>query len=593
MYKKSGDGTIERKKSNFGIFKLELLSVLLLIIISVAPIGLFPSNHYLSAVTDSDVSDEAYYFEDESEYDIDIEAGGLEDDGDDPAGSYVVDTLLLDDSASTDENSYVTVNVLANDGAYFGQNASITIDSVSSPSFGSVIINSDNNITYRPSQLRLPGESVASDTFFYTASYDNGTLQYTATVSIVIQQANDRPLVVDSEYTVANDQEFWFYLKAYDEDDDTLTFFLASFEGSGEYTLDPISGLVTYLQYQGETGEDFLVYGVRDEDSTSSLATVSITTVEGDTILISEQEGAEVGSGSGEYDEGDNEDANDLSYDYYDDHFSDDEEEEEEEQPSDDDPSDSTGTDDDDSPSSNSTGTSNNQVPIANAGINLEVLNGEQVELNGSGSYDPDGDEITYAWSQTSGSPVTLVDPEAANPTFVAPEPISPDVFLAFQLVVSDGNSTSQPSSVVVLVVAPDSGPDCTDVLTIVDTTASGYESQHQPANAIDGDLDTRWSENGTGSWIKVDLASQRDICSVDIAWYNGTTRSNDFIIEVSDDGTNFAEVYSDMSGGNTDLAESYTFSDIVAATHLRITVNGNTQNDNASIIEIVIKGQV
>jgi len=232
-------------------------------------------------------------------------------------------------------------------------------------------------------------------------------------------------------------------------------------------------------------------------------------------------------------------------------------------------------------------------VPIAAAGSNLEVLNGERVELNGSGSYDPDGDAITYAWSQISGSPVALLDPETAHPTFEAPEQISSDLTLTFELVVSDGNSTSQPSAIIVLVVAPDSGPVCIEMLPITDTSASGSESQNLTVNVVDGDPDTKWWETGIGSWIEVELATQMDICGVDISWYNGSSRSSNFTISVSDDGTNFTGVYSDMSSGTTDSAESYIFSDVIAATYVRIAVNGNTQNDNASITEIVIKGRV
>ena len=40
--------------------------------------------------------------------------------------------------------------------------------------------------------------------------------------------------------------------------------------------------------------------------------------------------------------------------------------------------------------------------PIANAGPDQQVITGSQVSLNGSGSYDPGGDAITYLWSLSS-----------------------------------------------------------------------------------------------------------------------------------------------------------------------------------------------
>ena len=506
-----------------------------------------------------------------------------------------MEPLLLDDGASTDENSDLTINILANDRAFFGHNGSIVTDSVSSPSYGSVIINSDNTITYHPSQLRLPGDTVVSDTFFYTASYDSGALQYTATVTINIQQTNDEPLVVDSEHIISNEQEFSFHLKAYDEDDDTLTFFVASFEGTGEYTLDPVTGIVTYLQYQDYTGQDFLVYGVRDEDSTSALARVSIITVEGNSISIIEQEEE---ADSSDYDEADGEEANDLSYDYYDDHYSDDEEEEEEQQSSDDTNS------DDESPESpgtgndaNANGTSSNQVPIADAGSNLEVLNGTQVMLDGSGSYDPDGDEITYTWSQAYGTPVTLLDSDGAHPTFAAPDQLTVDIILSFELVVSDGNLTSLPSPVTVAVLAETevdseegAGSACTDAVPITDISASGFEASHPQSHAIDSNLTTQWSQDGIGSWITADMGEEMNICGIDIVWYQGDNRTNNFTVAVSADGTSYSDVYDGESSGTTSSGEIYDFENVTAR-YVRITVNGNTENDNASITEILVIG--
>ena len=57
------------------------------------------------------------------------------------------------------------------------------------------------------------------------------------------------------------------------------------------------------------------------------------------------------------------------------------------------------------------------------------------------------------------------------------------------------------------------------------------------PSNGIDNNPDTRWSNLGQGSWIQLDLGSKANICSVDIAWYHGDARQNNFVISVSDDG--------------------------------------------------------
>jgi len=84
-----------------------------------------------------------------------------------------------------------------------------------------------------------------------------------------------------------------------------------------------------------------------------------------------------------------------------------------------------------------------NQAPIANAGPDQAVTPGELVTLNGSGSYDPDGDTpITYQWTQTLGTTVTLSSATSSTPTFTSPA--SPGK-LTFRLVVTD--SEGLPSS--------------------------------------------------------------------------------------------------------------------------------------------------
>jgi hypothetical protein len=67
------------------------------------------------------------------------------------------------------------------------------------------------------------------------------------------------------------------------------------------------------------------------------------------------------------------------------------------------------------------------------------------VTLDGSASIDPDGDPISYRWTQVSGSPVALSDPTSAEPTFQAPAvPTQPgSEVLGFQLVVNDGHAAS------------------------------------------------------------------------------------------------------------------------------------------------------
>src|SRR6266436_5082802 len=93
------------------------------------------------------------------------------------------------------------------------------------------------------------------------------------------------------------------------------------------------------------------------------------------------------------------------------------------------------------------------------------------------------------------------------------------------------------------------------------------------------------------GSWIQAYLGSAINICSVDIAWFNGNLRQNNFVISVSNDGTTFRNVFTGKSSGATLSFETYTLPGGTTGKYVRVTVNGNTQNNLASITELSVNG--
>jgi choice-of-anchor B domain-containing protein len=104
-------------------------------------------------------------------------------------------------------------------------------------------------------------------------------------------------------------------------------------------------------------------------------------------------------------------------------------------------------------------GTGVNSAPNAVAGANQTVQGGARVTLNGSGSNDPDGDTLTYQWSQTLGTTVTLDGADTATASFTAPT-VTSDVMLRFSLEVTDSQGLNSTSSVTVTVRAPGSSSD-------------------------------------------------------------------------------------------------------------------------------------
>ena len=121
--------------------------------------------------------------------------------------------------------------------------------------------------------------------------------------------------------------------------------------------------------------------------------------------------------------------------------------------------------------------------------------------------------------------------------------------------------------------------------------TAIGHDGIHAPANVIDNNLGTRWSHFGSGSWIQLDLGEVKVVCSVDIAWYRGTSRQNNFVISGSSDGSTFRDVFIGKSTGRTLSYERYSFAEPIAPRYIRITIKGNTENNAADITEINVNG--
>ena len=85
--------------------------------------------------------------------------------------------------------------------------------------------------------------------------------------------------------------------------------------------------------------------------------------------------------------------------------------------------------------------------PIADAGYNQTVNEGDIVTLNGSYSYDPNGKALTYLWTAPDG--ISISSTTDVNPKFIMPS-IEGKKYYIFTLVVSDGIIESEPDQVVI-----------------------------------------------------------------------------------------------------------------------------------------------
>jgi hypothetical protein len=109
-----------------------------------------------------------------------------------------------------------------------------------------------------------------------------------------------------------------------------------------------------------------------------------------------------------------------------------------------------------------------NQAPIANAGSDQTVDEGDTVTLDGSNSYDSDDGIASYLWAHIIGPSVTLSDPAAITPTFTAPDVDLDGESLTFELTVTDNGGLQSTDTCIVNVtwvnIPPiaNAGPDQT-----------------------------------------------------------------------------------------------------------------------------------
>lgn len=93
-----------------------------------------------------------------------------------------------------------------------------------------------------------------------------------------------------------------------------------------------------------------------------------------------------------------------------------------------------------------------NSVPVADAGDDITACacidSIAEVKLDGSDSYDEDGDELTYLWSW-------IVDSNEITATGVDPNVLLPIGEHTIELIVNDGLVDSEPNAVIITVIAP------------------------------------------------------------------------------------------------------------------------------------------
>ena len=215
-----------------------------------------------------------------------------------------------------------------------------------------------------------------------------------------------------------------------------------------------------------------------------------------------------------------------------------------------------------------------NSAPVAEAGRDQAINVGQAVRLDGAGSFDFDGDALSYAWTlvfRPAGSAATLDDLTVVQPSFVADVAGDYEV----EITVDDGALTSALDSVTLSTtnVAPvaDAGLDQSAVVgQVIQLDASRADDAEGDELALDWALVRR--PQGSGAKISTP-AEDRPSLTVDVPGI--------YIVQLdSTDGpTDSAPDTSVITTGNTAPVADAGFDQAIGAGQL-VTLDGGGSND-------------
>ncbi len=201
------------------------------------------------------------------------------------------------------------------------------------------------------------------------------------------------------------------------------------------------------------------------------------------------------------------------------------------------------------------------------------VSEGEVVTLDGTLSYDPNGDIREYAWTQVSRANVTLSTPSEVNATFQAPRVPDP-ITLVFELVVTDneGDTGTKRLSVVI----PDDRNDppiledipaqSKDELEIISFQASATDEDGNDLRfSLEGDVPRGASMTRDGLFSWTPNQSQDGVYSLNVTVSDGDggTASQLVGVTVNDIAPMYVSARASSSTITLTLSEAVVSSDI------------------------------
>ncbi len=118
----------------------------------------------------------------------------------------------------------------------------------------------------------------------------------------------------------------------------------------------------------------------------------------------------------------------------------------------------------------------------------------------------------------------------------------------------------------------------------IKESTSSSHDG-NPPHNAVDGNAVTRWSVEGKGSWLAIELVQEVKVKSLEMRFYKGDKRQQFF--DVYGDG-NPLLLKAESSGKSTGL-QLFPMKETTTLKEITIFGNGNSEDEWNSITEVMV----
>ena len=150
-------------------------------------------------------------------------------------------------------------------------------------------------------------------------------------------------------------------------------------------------------------------------------------------------------------------------------------------------------------------------LPVADAGSDQSVFEGDTVTLNATGSSDPNSSTLNYQWAQTGGTPVDLSDPQTARPFFTAPDVAINSEILTFMLTVENEENLISTDTVSIVVG---------NIIQMIEVTSPNGGEQLSAGETFEitwaheglvENVKIEYSVNNGESWLEIVSSTEND----------------------------------------------------------------------------------